>query len=357
MEIKSIEDKNIWENFLKAKEKTFLHSWQWGELQKSLGEEIFRIGLFESSHLSALALIIAIKAKRGNFLLIPHGPVLEKNTDKKLALEKIIDFSKQIAKEKKYTFLRIVPVFEDNLENEKLFKSFGFKNAPIHIHPETTWIIDISKSEEEIFANFRKVHRNLIRRSQKEGVEIEISQDLEYSVLSFYKLYLETAKRQKFVPFSKRYIENEFKSFQKENKISAFFAKHNGQLLASAFIIFYDNTAYYHQGASIHSKIPAPYLMQWQIIKEAKKRNCSFYNMWGVAPFKKQIYLSQLKAKGKINPTELFKKSHPWYGLSLFKTGFGGRAKFYLKTKDLVFKKSYFINYIVEKTRKIKRRY
>ncbi len=359
MEVKLIENKNIWEDFLKNKEKTFLHSWNWGKFQESLGGKIFRLGFFKENQFLGVSLVIGIKAKRGNFLLIPHGPII-KNSTKTLKIEilkEIIIFIKKLNKDKFYSFLRIAPIFKDSQENKEIFKSLHFKKAPLHIHPEITWLVDISKPEEKIFASFRKVHRNLIRRAERENVVIEKIDNIENAVNNFYNLYIETSKRQKFVPFSKEYLKNEFKSFLKDNQILGFFAKHQGEILSGAFVIFYGKTAYYHQGASIHSKIPSPYLLQWEIIKEAKKRGCSSYNMWGVAPINKETYLKQIENKKKINPTTLFNKNHPWYGLSLFKTGFNGKVKFYLKTQDFPLKISYLKNWLVEKARKTKRRY
>ena len=46
---------------------------------------------------------------------------------------------------------------------------------------------------------------------------------------------------------------------------------------------------------------------------------------------------------------------HPWYGLSLFKMGFGGRSKEYIKSQDFVISQKYWLNYIIEKLRKFKR--
>ena len=358
MRIETIKDKNLWEGFLKSKEKTFLHSWNWGEFQKDSGEKVFRLGFFEDTQLLAVALIIKVKAKRGNFFLVPHGPIIDSQAlnRKEQILNELKNYTQSLSKNEKANFLRVAPLFENNQENRQLLKNLGFKEAPLHIHPETTWVIDISKPEEEIFASFRKVHRNLIRRAQKEGVIVKKTDNQE-AIETFNSLYQETAKRQKFVPFSEEYLKKEFEAFKKDNQILVFNAFYQNKPLSSAFVIFYDKTAYYHQGASLHSKIPAPYLMQWEIIKEAKKRNCQFYNMWGVAPIKEKEYHKLKQTNQKIDPYKIFNKKHPWFGLSLFKTGFGGEAKFYLRTQDLPFNSLYWFNYLIEKIRKIKRRY
>jgi len=48
---------------------------------------------------------------------------------------------------------------------------------------------------------------------------------------------------------------------------------------------------------------------------------------------------------------------HPWTGLTLFKTGFGGYKEEYLHCQDLPVTLKYWLNYTVEKMRRIKRGY
>ena len=49
------------------------------------------------------------------------------------------------------------------------------------------------------------------------------------------------------------------------------------------------------------------------------------------------------------------KSRHPWAGLSLFKMGFGGYRKNYIKTQDFVLSSKYWLNFVIEKIRKHKR--
>jgi len=356
MEIKEIKEKSLWENFLKGKEKTFLQSWQWGNFQRNLGEKIFRLGVSEKEKLKAVCLAIKIKAKRGNFLFVPHGPIFDQEEEKFKILPFLISFLKNLSVKEKACFLRIAPILARSRENENLFRKLSFREAPIHIHPELTWEIDISRSEEEIFSSFRKTHRNLIRRAIKEGVKIEVSKEIE-AVEIFNNLYQQTAQRHHFVPFSKEFLEKEFLSFKEDNSLLVFLGKYQGKVISSAMIIFYDQTAYYHQGASLEGKIPSSYLLQWEVIKESKKRNCQKYNMWGIAPIKNERIKEVLNSpERKFNPYNYLEKNHPWFGLSLFKTGFGGKPKFYLRTQDLIISKFYWLNWLVEKIRKKKRR-
>ncbi len=339
MEILEIKNKNIWEGFLaNSEKKTFLHSWAWGEFSKTMGEKIWRWGIYKNKELFGVALVIKVRARRGNFLFIPHGPILLTTHYK---LQTLIDHLKQLAKEERCGFIRVSPIWEDTKENREMFRRLGFRPAPMHMHAELTWVLDASGSEEEIMAGMRKTTRNLVRRGEREGVIVE-----EGSLDEFYPLFEETAKRQKFIQFSREYLQKEIEAFRSnagnlklktENSAKIFLAKHNGQVLAGAFIVFYDDTAYYHHAASTHSKIPAAYTLQWEIIREAKKREKKYYNFWGVVP------------ESDTN--------HPWWGLSLFKRGFGGQEWNLMHAQDLSLSWKYYISWGIEKARKWKRGY
>lgn len=344
MEIKEITNKEIWENFLlECEEKTFLSSWNWGEFNKLQGNKIWRFGIFTCltfhvKHLVGVAQIIKTQARRGTFLFLPHGPNIKLGFEiqKAKVLEVLINELKKIAKEEKASLARVSPVWDRNKENIAMFKNLGFRLAPIHMHAEVTWELDIIPSEEKLLGDMRKTTRYLIRKAQKDGVEIVQSTHLD-DLEEFNRNYQETVDRHHFVPFSSTYLKNEFLAFRPDNQVSVFLGKYQGEIISSAMILFWSGIGFYHHGASSvkYAKIPASYLLQWEIIREAKKRGCKKYNFWG------------------INPTD--DPEHPWAGLTLFKMGFGGSPFEYVKTQDFPLSKKYWLTWFFEKLRKTKR--
>ena len=345
--IKEIKNKETWNNFLfKIKEKTFLSSWEWGEFQEKMGNKIFRIGIFGNrGKLIAEALITKIISKRGTFLLIQHGPLISQKKKNNLELKInilniLLNELKKISKEEKASFVRIAPLLERNEENMNIFKDLGFKNSPMHASAyEATWKLDINYPEEDLLRNMRKTTRYLIRKtSANKDIVILKSNDIK-DIKNYQNLNKEVAKKQNFVPFSSKFIENEFKVFSENDQSLLIFGKYKNEIIAGALIIFWQNIGFYHQAASLgkYSKLSIPYLIQWEAIKEAKKRGCVLYDFWGyVDPFKNT--------------------KHPWAGPTLFKMGFGGHKKEYIKTQDFPFSLSYLLTYFFEKIRKIKRR-
>jgi len=340
MEIKEIKEKNIWEGFLEnIEEKTFLQSWNWGEFGQRMGHKIWRLGIFSETELITTALVFKIQARRGTFLFVPHGPLV-KSSDKKLETRKeilkfLLEHLKKLAREEGASFVRFAPVWERTEENIKAFQELNFREAPIHMHPETTWQLNIAAPEEEILGQMRKTTRYLIRQAEK-NKEISVSQGKNLNDLEiFNKIYQETSKRQNFTPFNFNFLKNQLEVFSPDNQIAIFLGKHGKEFLATAIVVFWQGIAFYHHGASFPSKQPVSYAVQWEIIKEVKRRGCRLYNFWGIS--------------------EEDDKNHPWTGLTLFKKGFGGEEKKYVKTQDYLLSPRYWLNFVVEKVRKIKR--
>ncbi|MCK5475839.1 MAG: peptidoglycan bridge formation glycyltransferase FemA/FemB family protein [Candidatus Pacebacteria bacterium] len=342
MQIIEITDKFQWENFVhQNKESTFLQSWNWGEFNKNTGEKIWRLGVFDSGELLAVMLVIKVNAKRGSFLFVPQGPILIESRILNFEfgiLEKLFDYLKDLGEKEKVGFVRISPILENSEENLEIFKQAGFKNAPIHMmHPELTWILDITKNEDEILKGMRKTHRNLTRRAVKDGVEIIKSTEEKY-LKAFYDIHTETVKRHKFVPFAYEYIKNEIEAFKEDDQIEIFSAMYDGKIISSAIVVYYGNQAFYHHGASSseYMKIPSSYLNLFEAIKEAKTRGKEIFNFYGIVENKPK---------------------HPWSGLSKFKKGFGGYQKKLLHCQDLSLNQKYLLTYFIETLRKIKRGY
>lgn len=313
---------------------SFLQTYEWGEFQS---EQIFRLGVYTADNvLIGAALLIKIKAKRGTYLLCPHGPLLQPQAVEELQL--LLDAIIELGRTEHVDFIRIAPLLPAKTDQSTKFERRKFKRAPLHVHPELSWILNIMPAETALLAQMRKTTRYCIKKAEKDGVTVRASTsqaDLE----SFWQLYQATAERQKFVPFSKSYLERELKVFGQHDMVRIFLAEYDGEPIAGAIIIFTAHEAFYHQGASasIANKLNAAYLLQWEAIKLAKQRGCQKYNFWGISP------LDQPK--------------HPWAGLSLFKQGFAGQAYPYLPTQDKALTWRYSINYIIERYRAKRRGY
>lgn len=336
MEIKEINDREIWENFIKENSpESLFQSWDWGEVVKKAqgsklkDQNLWRFGLFDESILIGIFQVNKVSAKRGIYLHIRHGPIF--SIWNKESISFFLDYLKVLAKKERASFLRISPLIE-NSENNKLFLSkYDFRVSPIHaIDGEYCWVIDLAKSEENLLSSMRKTTRYLIRQAQKMGVEIVKSKSLG-DLNDFLKLYKLTAQRQQFVEHKS--IKEEFEQFLTNDQILLFKGYFQKKLISAALILFYNNQAVYHHSASIEQKIPVNYLLQWEVILEAKRRGKKVYNMWGIAP------------EGK--------SKHPWLGLTIFKKGFGGNTVEYIHAMDLPCSSLYCTTYLLDTLRRV----
>jgi len=333
LEIREITDKKIWEDFLLAQENpSFLQSWNSAEQSEALGDKTLRLAAFNNDELIGICLLLLIKAKRGNYIFAPYGPVFSNiNEDN---LQALVDYLGSWGKENGYDFIRIAPYLENTADNRKLFQNLGFKTSPIHMLSELVWYLDLGPSEEELLAAMRKTTRNLIRRAIKDGVVIEKSTS-QQDVQDFIKLMKETHKRHNFIPYPDKLYEEQVKKFEQDDQVAVFTGRHENQLIAASIVMYYGKAGSYHHGASIRSKVPVAYLMQWEAIREAKRRGMKEYSFWGIV--------------------ETDDKDHPFYGITLFKKGFGGQSRQLMLCQDLPLSKKYMVTFIVETLRRIKR--
>lgn len=334
--IKEINDKKKWESFLSSITfYPFFQSWNWGEVQKRLGFEVERIGFYgEKENLLGICQIVTVRAKRGHYFHLRHGPVFaEYKTE---YLDYLFSYVRESAKKKGISFLRISPLVSEETLSDYLHKNH-FINSPIHnLDAEICWVLDISKPEEVLLKEMRKSHRYLIRKAQTLDIKLIRTKNIN-DIDKFIPLYKQLSQIKHFIPH--KGVREEFITFSKDNEEVLFLVEYQGKIIAGALIAFIGDMAIYRHSASDknYNNIPASYLIQWEAIKEAKKRGLRFYNFWGIA-------LSD-------------SPHHPWKGLTLFKTGFGGEKRAFIHTQDLPLSLWYWKSYAIDFLTKIKKGY
>ena len=336
-QLKKITNKKVWEDFLISRRpQSFLQSWNWGATKQAVGDEIFRLGLFKENELAGICLVIKQRAKRGCYLLVPGGPILNWS-DQAMVLFWRNEIEK-LARQEKAWFVRVRPEIINKKVNKTILSDLGFIKAPMHVHAENTWVLDLDKDEDTLLGNMRKNTRYSIRKGLKSNLLCQAKSSAD-NVDNLIKLQKQTAKRYNFVPFSGKLFRKELEKFCADGQAELFTcATKDGQILVAAIIIFYAGCAYYHFSASSSKSRDtyASYLLQWKIIQEAKRRGCYRYNFWGIAP----------KNAGK---------NHRFYGVTIFKTGFGGKRIDWLPAQDLPISPLYWLTHSFELLRRKKR--
>ncbi|KUK79373.1 MAG: methicillin resistance protein [Microgenomates bacterium 39_7] len=328
-------NKNDWEQYVSVHpQANFLQSYNWGLFHHNLGKKYFPVVIFNDKKQVGVAMIIKEEAKRGDYLTIAGGPLLDwQGEDTKQVFSEFVLFIYRLAQTHGCHFVRIRPQVEDSAFIRTLFKNNGFNKAPMHLTADRTLRLDLSMSEEELLKQMGKSTRYEIRKANKLDIETKIIKDVSF-VDDFYDHQLYLAKKHNFIPFGHDFLQKQFEQFLVDDQVAFINSYHQGGLLASVFVIFYHQEAVYHYGVSTkaNSKLPGSYAVQWAAIQEAKRRKCSIYNFWGVSP---------------IN-----EKKHRFAGPSLFKRGFGGDEVQHLWAHDLPISSWYPAIKIFEQLRK-----
>ncbi|MEK7557356.1 MAG: peptidoglycan bridge formation glycyltransferase FemA/FemB family protein, partial [Patescibacteria group bacterium] len=293
MNIREMNNQRAWNDFLlRVNPNTFLHAWEWGQVQRRAGEEVLYLGVFERNTLVGVCLAITVKARRGRHLLVPHGPIFRTEAETRKYLPALAGYLEGIARVSEQwplVALRVSPLLEATYTNVQLFRRLGFSDAPMHVHAEITWVLDIDKPEEEILTDMRKTSRHAIKKAQDSGVTTLTAPGTP-AVDDFMPLYEKTKQRHDFVPYSRKMIESQVDIFNESGRpdVGAYlvFAQYQGKDVAGGIFFQFGKTVFYYHGASmkVAGADGAAQLLQWEAIKEAKRRGATRFNFWGIAP-------------------------------------------------------------------------
>ncbi len=333
--IEPITDKPRWEKFVKVHpDANFLQSYNWGLFNQKLVKKFFPLAIFATGQQVGAAMVIKETAKRGNYLTIAGGPLLNwQAADTSELFQALIKYLQQLAQQENCIFIRIRPQALASSAVKNIFTQAGLKPAPMHLTADLTLQLDLTQTDEQLLAQMRKNTRYEIKKGLKIGVSTKLITDLNF-IDEFYQQQLFLAKKHNFVPFAYEFLRLQFETFLADNQVAFVNSYQNEQLLASAFVIFYQKEAVYHYGVSTvaNERLPGSYVAQWAAIREARARGCTVYNFWGVSPL--------------TNP------DHRFAGVSLFKRGFGGQEIQHLPAQDLATSPLYGVTKIFELIRK-----
>lgn len=200
------------------------------------------------------------------------------------------DFQKiiRIACQKKCIFLQIEPI-DWNI-------SFPGKIPYRHFLEPYTRLIDLKKSESEIFSEMHEKWRYNIRLAEKRWVKTQWVEPTSENRDIWMKLLSETTSRDGFSQNSSTYYKIFLERLQSQNAGWLLFASFEWQVIAAGIFVFFGKQAIYYYGASTSEKDlrkhMAPYLLQWEAIQEGKRRSCAVYDFLGIAaPWDKKSHL------------------------------------------------------------------
>ena len=250
----------------------------------------------------------------------------------------------RIGGEEKCVFIQLEPNVENNNHLKEDLKKLGLIPAAHPLFTNYTFILDLTKSEEDLLKNMHPKTRYNIRIAEKKGVKV-IENNSDKAFEEYLKLTKETTQRQNFYAHTQRYHRLMWETLRPKNNekestsdgltAHLFTATYAGEVLVAWIVFVLGNTLYYPYGASSnnHREVMASNLMMWEVVKFGKKMGLKKFDMWG--------------ALGPNPDTK-----DPWYGFHRFKEGYGGKLTEFVGSYDFVLnQKVYFAYKLMNKIR------
>ncbi len=310
MEIRKVEDKKIWNEFVTEhgpRSGSFLHSWEWVRFQSGQA-----IGMYQKDKLEAAVHLIENQLPAGNkYLYCPRGPI----ASALWYVGDLVQGLRQHAQDQGAMFIRFDPPVKGS---GKLSGSSFIKTATVQ--PKQTLQLDLSKDAERLLAEMHHKTRYNIRLSAKKDLTIEVVDPGQFDQV--WPVFEQTAERDKFRLHDQKYYKHMIKSLGPMIRLVV--AKHENEIIAATIMIDFAGVRTYLHGASSnkHRNLMAPYAIHWHEIQDAITQGYRYYDFWGVSD------------------TNL-----AWKGITRFKRGFGGAEIEYPGTFDYVINKPQYLLY------------
>ena len=278
----------------------FLQSEDWLRFQEVAGYEVVRM----TDDGFTVAGIVYSLPIAGKYLYTPRFPWSEiPNT--KYQIQRLLDSARSHG----CGWIRIEPG-DTTMRDEALrfVRENGAKatRAPHDMQPKETFVVDIGKSEEELLAGMKPKVRYNVRLAEKKGVRVFRTTDEKYRKI-FVDLVTRTADRKGIMPHPRSYYETMLATLLGDTA-TLFVAEHEGDILGINLVIFFGDTAIYLHGGSadVKREYMAPFLLQWEAIREARRLGCVRYDFGGV----------------RMGQESRNSGSDSWAGITRFKVGF-----------------------------------
>lgn len=336
---------------------SFLQSYDWGVFQNDAGHDVHFVVTTEKKSFTVdfegartfrgrgsdkwriAALVLTHTLPFGKtYLYAPRGPLVNFLALRKPVgvLETFLREIQSLAGGTNAIFFRMDPEWPASVEMKKFLRGVGLRETSKDIQPRETIILDLTKSEDEILGAMHSKTRYNIRLAERRGVAARqlAGEEIGEKFDEAWALFQETAKRDKFHLHSRLYYERMLgvasptwgpdpqrgaRPGPSGMTAELFVAEYKNKIVAANIVAFFGRRATYLHGVSsdAYRNMMAPYLLHWDVVKEAKKRGCTEYDLWGISEKK-------------------------WPGVTRFKRGFGGDEVAYVGTYDHVFDNTWY---------------
>ncbi len=291
-----------------------MQSKPYGQLKSEFGWQARYYIFQDNDAIIAVLFLVRNLPYYGELWYAPRGPAVSSTAQLDRLLEAI---RPELAK----AFLvKLEPPLLKSTSKASDFKAIGLTKARVDLQMnQSTTILNLSLSEDEILASFKQKTRYNIRLSERKKVSIRRVELTPDNMKIMYGFLQETQKRKGFYLRSYKYMKSFWSLFAKAGRGELFMAFYDNQPLGGVFVTMLGKKSQYKDGGFTrqHSGVMAPYLIQWEIIRWLKTQSVVEYDLYGMPP---------LDAHSD--------KAHSLSGLVQFKSGFNTELTEYVGVYD-----------------------
>lgn len=233
----------------------------------------------------------------------------------------------RIAKKHRALFVKLEPSTADQYN---LVVKNGFVPDPSPSLATKTIVVDLTKSEVQLWSDLSQDARQSVRKAQSSKLKFQsykpADPGFEIALQDFHRLLKETGRRQKFWTPSLAQLQEKTAAFGEEMTLLLVFSP-AGRPVAGAFILAHDGT---HSASTKEGQhLFASYFLLWETIRYLRKH--------------KQVTRHDLAG---IYDPRFHQATRSWQGLTIFKRKFGGTEieyprpliKYYHPSLKLIYK-------------------
>ena len=214
---------------------------------------------------------------------------------------------REFARARRLTHVTADPGLEGTAHHP-LFEAAGWQPSDV-LQLASTQIIDLGKSEEELWSDVYKSSRRYANGARKKGCYVK--EEGEAALSEFYGILIETAGRSGFIPRAIEAYADVYRAFERQGKARILIGcLPDGTAVSSKMILTSGGRMSQLYGGLTDEggKARSGHFFEWEAIIRSKAAGAEIFDMWGRST----------------------------KGIAHFKQGFGGRVVEYGGTFDLV---------------------
>ena len=315
IELKEIEDKKAWDQIC-MEHGTIFHLWGWLQTVRDVYKANLKsVGVFEKRELIGVFPLFTCK-KGFNLLMSPlhgsatpyGGPVLrgKANEKSKIYTEILRSLSdSSYSRRSHFTYIVSSPMLshEDYIRYARLAYDLGKVDPVYEFANEYTLLLDLTKSQDDLWRNLGKNCRTAVKKALKSEVEV-VEMSSKEIIDDYYLMAKDIYRRSNQEPGIPREMFTRIcETFEPNKKIKILVALHKNDIVAAAIFLFHRGVVYYWDSVSYrtYSNLAPNNLIQWKIIQWGAENGYGSYDLLGLGMPK--IADFKLSFGGEIAPS------------------------------------------------------